>query len=200
MQQNPDREYFMEESFPIASLYPHMEPAGPILRIRAEPIGVLNDALVRNDRKYWEKLCAELIGDWIKEETSVEEVCSFAIERYLRKQVEGFAGNPDYLRDPNAPKAFSKLRSAIASVYNWRAENADNENDRQRMIREADFGFRQALALCPYSPEAIWRYHTLLTSQGKTDEAGLVLQTAQKFAPHDPQLREWLKEQPATER
>jgi hypothetical protein len=155
-------------------------------------MAVLNEEAVRNDRKYWEKLCGELIGDWIKQETSAEEVCSFGIERYLRKHVEGFTGNQAYLQDPNAPKAFSKLRSSIASVYVWRAENATSAADRQWMLREADFGFRQALALCPYSPEAIWRYHTLLTSRGRTDEAGVLLRTAHAFTPHDQQLREWL--------
>jgi hypothetical protein len=47
-------------------------------------------------------------------------------------------------------------------------------------------------ALCPYSPEAIWRYYTLLTSRGRTDEAGVLLRTAHAFTPHDQQLREWL--------
>jgi Flp pilus assembly protein TadD len=64
--------------------------------------------------------------------------------------------------------------------------------DRGRMLREADLGFRQALALCPYSPEVIWHYDALLVSQGRTEEARLVRRMAQELAPLDPQLREWL--------
>lgn len=192
LEQNPGRECFMEESYPIAWLYPRMEPAGPILRIRPEPMTVLNEEAVRNDRKYWGTLCGELLGDWLTEETGVEEICSFGIRRYLRKEMQGFTGNAAYLQDPHAQKAFSKLRSSIAAMYKWRSENSVSETDRERMLREADLGFRQALALCPYSPEVIWHYDTLLVGQGRTEEARLVRRTAQELAPLDPQLREWL--------
>ncbi len=199
VEQNPQRDYFIEESYPIAWLYPRLEPLGPILRIGPEPMRLLNEEAVRQDRKYWENRCGEFLGDWIKEETSVEEVCAFGVRVYLQKQLKGFRGSDAYVQDPYAQKAFSKLRSSIAAVYKWRSEIPVSETDRQWMLREADLGFRQALALCPYSPEAVWHYHALLTNQGRTDDARLVRQTALEFVSHDPQLREWFEQLKAGE-
>ena len=45
----------------------------------------------------------------------------------------------------------------------------------------ADFAFRQAWVLCPYSPEAVFRYVNLLMSEGRTDDAVLVAETAGKM-------------------
>src|SRR5687768_18366147 len=50
-------------------------------------------------------------------------------------------------------KAFSKLRSSIAGVYNWRIANAKSQQEQQRMLREAEFAFKQAYAFCPRSEE-----------------------------------------------
>ena len=46
------------------------------------------------------------------------------------------------------------------------------------MNDEADFVFRQAFALCPYSPEAVFRYTALLTSENRGADALLVAETA----------------------
>ena len=46
------------------------------------------------------------------------------------------------------------------------------------MTAESDFAFRQAFALCPYSPEAIFRYATLLASADRIDDALRVAGTA----------------------
>jgi hypothetical protein len=45
----------------------------------------------------------------------------------------------------------------------------------------ADFAFRQAWALCPYSPETVVRYVALLTSQNRRADALLVAETAAKM-------------------
>ena len=46
------------------------------------------------------------------------------------------------------------------------------------MNNEADFAFRQAWVLCPYSPEAVYRYVNLLLSQKRISDALLVAETA----------------------
>ncbi len=51
-----------------------------------------------------------------------------------------------FQRDVTARKSFSKLRCAIAGLYAWR-----------RMFDEAEIAFRQAVDLCPLSPEANFR-------------------------------------------
>jgi hypothetical protein len=49
------------------------------------------------------------------------------------------------------------------------------------MKTEADFAFRQALALCPYWPEAVFRYTSFLKSENRHEDALLVAQTCQKL-------------------
>ncbi|MGA9450489.1 MAG: hypothetical protein WBW41_03990 [Verrucomicrobiia bacterium] len=49
------------------------------------------------------------------------------------------------------------------------------------MNNEADFAFRQAWALCPYSPEAVFRFVNLLLSQNRVSDALVVAETAAKF-------------------
>jgi thioredoxin-like negative regulator of GroEL len=53
------------------------------------------------------------------------------------------------------------------------------------MIKEADFALRQAFALCPYSPEALFRYVNLLISPEvqRFDDALLLARTSQKLDP-----------------
>ena len=46
------------------------------------------------------------------------------------------------------------------------------------MAREADFAFRQAWALCPYSTEAVFRYVDLLIEQKRVADALVVAETA----------------------
>jgi tetratricopeptide (TPR) repeat protein len=56
------------------------------------------------------------------------------------------------------------------------------------MIKEADFAFRQSLAFCPYSPEAVFRYVNLLLTQQRFDDALLVATTCQKLDPYNGQV------------
>jgi tetratricopeptide (TPR) repeat protein len=58
------------------------------------------------------------------------------------------------------------------------------------MIQEADFAFRQAFALCPYNPEALFRYVSLLLSPdvNRYDDALLLARTSQKLDPLNASL------------
>src|SRR5260221_12428457 len=73
----------------------------------------------------------------------------------------------------------------------------------QRMIKEADFAFRQAFAFCPYSPEAVFRYVNLLVSPEvqRLDDALLIAKTCQKLDPFNSgvvdlvnRLQDWKKQ------
>ena len=72
----------------------------------------------------------------------------------------------------------------------WRTEHAADESDRLRMAREADFAFRQAFAVCPYSPEAVFRYVNFLIEQKRVSDAMLVAQTALQVDSQHPQVRD----------
>jgi tetratricopeptide (TPR) repeat protein len=120
----------------------------------------------------------------------MKEIADFVEKVYLRRDFTGFKGDRKFVRDDQAQKAFSKLRSSIGGVYAWRISDPNNHNPatQQRMIREADFVFRQALAFCPYSPEAVFRYVNLLLSLQKIDDALLVAETCLKLDPFNAQI------------
>jgi hypothetical protein len=186
--QNPGREFYIEESFPLDWMYPHLSPHGLILKLNREPLPELSEAVVRADRDYWRRYTGQLIGDWMTEDTSVQEVCEFAERVCLRKELGVFRGDPAFLRNDAAQKAFSKLRSAIAGVYIWRAKQAKTAEEKARMGKEADFAFQQALVLCPYSPEAVFRYVSFLLGENRPKEALLVAETCQRMDPANAQV------------
>src|SRR5437899_6807190 len=57
-------------------------------------------------------------------------------------------------------------------------EHSASESEKPRMAQESDYAFRQAWALCPYSPEAVFRYVNLLETQKRTSDALLIAETA----------------------
>jgi hypothetical protein len=178
---NPDREFYVEESFPLDWMYPHLEPHGLIMKINRQPLAELSDEIVKQDRDYWTKYMTSMIGDWLNAGTSVGEVAAFAEKVYVNHGFNGFKGDPQFIQSADAQKMFSKLRSSIGGLYAWRAQHATDISEKQRMNTEADFAFRQALALCPYSPEAVFRYVNLLMGQNRGGDALLVVETAVKM-------------------
>ena len=122
-------------------------------------------------------------------ETPVKEVCAFSDQIFVRRDLSGFKGDPKYVVNTNACAMFSKLRSSIAGVYAWRATEASDPSEKKRMIQAADFGFRQAFALCPYSPEAVFRYVNLLTGEARSEDALRVAEAALRVDSKNVQLK-----------
>ena len=182
---NPGHEFYIEESFPLDWMYPYLEPHGLIMKINRKPLPSLSDEIVKQDRDYWVKYVAPMIGDWLNTDTSVQEIASFAEKIYLKNNLSGFSGDPQFVKNSDAQKMFSKLRSAIGGLYVWRGLHATADDEKRRMDDEADFAFRQAWALCPYSPEAVFRYVNLLLSEGRITDAILVAETSEKMTQLD---------------
>ena len=178
---NPDREFYIEESFPLDWMYPYLEPHDLIMKINRQPLPALSDEIVKQDRDYWTKYVAPMIGDWLNPDTSVAEVAAVAEKVYLKKDFNGFKGDPRFIQSDDAQKMYSKLRSSIAGVYVWRMRHATDASEKQRMADAADFAFRQAFALCPYSPEVVFRYVDFLMGQNRGADALLVVETAVKM-------------------
>ncbi|MEY2427210.1 MAG: hypothetical protein QOJ40_95, partial [Verrucomicrobiota bacterium] len=192
---NPKNEFFVEESFPLDWMYPHLTPAGIIMKINRQPLPELADEIVKKDHAFWTQYSDRLIGNWMNYDTSVQEITEFVEKVYLRRNFSGFTGDRRFVRDDQAQKAFSKLRSSIGGSYAWRINDPENHDPvvRQRMIKEADFAFRQALAFCPYSPEAVFRYINLLLQpiwggRQRFDDALLVARTCLKLDPYNGQV------------
>jgi hypothetical protein len=170
----PDREFFIEESWPLDWMYPNLEPHGLIFKINRQPLTELSDEIVQRDREYWTKTIQPMIGDWLGNDTSVQAVADFAKKVFLEHDFNGFTGDPRFVQNDYTCKMFSKERMNIAGLYVWRMNHAANDSEKKRMAREADFAYRQALALCPYNPEAKRDYVDFLQSRNRNADAALV--------------------------
>jgi hypothetical protein len=175
---NPGREFYIEESFPFDWMYPYLEPHGLIMKINRQPQSTLPTDVAQRDHDYWAKLVAPMIGDWLHDDTSVGDVAAFAQKIFGKQDFTGFTGDPRFIQNAYSHRTFSKLRSSLAGVYAWRAQHAAGDLEKERMNNEADFAYRQAWALCPYSPEAVFRYVNLLLSQNRIADALVVAETA----------------------
>jgi tetratricopeptide (TPR) repeat protein len=191
---NPNNEFFIEESFPLPWMYPYETPFSIIMKINRNPLPELPDEVFKRDHAFWSKYSDRLIGNWITYDTPVKDVVDFIEKVYLRHDYSGFKGDLKFVRDDQAQKAFSKLRSSQAGVYAWRLGPQCPEQYRQKtpagteaLRRETDFAFKQAFALCPYSPEAVFRYINFLFQFGRADDALLVAQTCHKLDPYNEQ-------------
>jgi len=215
-ERNLGRTFFVNEGFPTQWIYPHAEPHGLIIKINRQKPSELTTEMIQLDREYWNKQVAPLIGDWIKEETTLSEICGFVEKVYVREDFTGFKGDTNFTRMAtfwhklpaynSASANWSKCRSAIAGIYVWRINDCAEQIKRlqqlppeelvkkqadinhllleqQRYIKEADYAYRQAFALNPSSPEAVFRYSSLLTSMNRHEEALEMVQVAKKLNP-----------------
>ncbi len=138
--------FYVEESYVIDWMFPYLQPYGIIMKINAEPLPSPNDnpvlwsRIFDRDKAYWDKLVAE------------------------------FTARPEFWRDNDARKTFSKLRSAIGGVYAYR-----------KLYDKAQYAYQQSLQLCPDSPEANFRTSQLYLETGRPDEAIAVLEAYRKL-------------------
>jgi len=185
---NPEREFYVEESFPLEWMYPHLSPHGLVMKINRQPLAVLSEELVRRDREFWTRYILTMIGDWLHDGTSVGDVVAFIEKVHVNHDLSGFKGDPRFIQNDAPQKSFSKLRSSIAGIYAWRGGNAGSPVEKERMFAEADFAFLQALALGPRSLDALFRYTSLLASQGRTEAAVPLVESALKLQPQNVML------------
>jgi tetratricopeptide (TPR) repeat protein len=135
-------------------MYPYLTPAGIIMKINRDPLPTpeqnpqLWTEIVNRDKAYWNKLCEE------------------------------FDARPEFRRDSDAQKTFSKLRSAIGGVYANR-----------RLVVEAEYAYKQALQLCPESPEANFRLAQLYMELSRPDDALATLRALQKLDPLNDKIQ-----------
>ena len=146
--------FYVEESYVIPWMYPYLTPAGIIMKINHDPLPSpeqnpqLWGGIVERDKNYWNKLCAELNA------------------------------RPEFHRDTDAQKTFSKLRSAIGGLYANR-----------RLMGEAEYAYKQALELCRESPEANFRLAQLYMELNRSEDALKVLKQLQELDPLNDKVK-----------
>ena len=156
------------------------------------------DVLVR-DHEYWRRLVSGMLGDWLTDKTTVREIAGFVDRISVRHNLEGFTGDPRFVENDCARRIFSKLRASMGGLYAWRLGpgappeyQPKSEADKEALLREADFAFRQAFALGPSSPEAIFRYVAFLMQFNRMDDALLVAEAGLKADPKNGTVRSLL--------
>ena len=191
---NPRHEFFVAESFPLDWMYPHLEPRGLILKLNRQPMEKIPDDIVRKDGEYWTRFIKGALGQWLTPTTSVEVVCDFAQSVFALQEQEPFQPDEQFVRNSDACETYSKLRSAQAGVYLWRAKHSQSPEEKQRMEKAADLAFRQAFALCPSSAEALFRYVSVLVDQKRFQDARRLTEVTRILDPTEGSYHQLLQE------
>ena len=210
----PTNEFYVEESFPLDWMYPYETPFSVIMKINRKPQMELTQDVFDLDHKFWTDFTTRLCGNWITYDTSIKEIADFVERTYIHNNYKGYTGDRAFVRDDDAQKAFSKLRSSQAGMYAWRCSPQCPPEYRQKtpagqaaLIRETDFAFKQAFAFCPYSPEAVYRYVNFLLQMAQSeemagrndqavhhfDDAILLAETCKKLDPYNDQITALIK-------
>jgi len=84
------REFFIEESFPMEWTYPHAVPHGLSYRLNRDPLEALPPEAVEEDFRFWNAYVDRLLSD------------------------------PRFHVDFDAKRSFSKLRNTTGNLYRWR--------------------------------------------------------------------------------
>ncbi|MFZ4397274.1 MAG: protein O-mannosyl-transferase family, partial [Kiritimatiellia bacterium] len=151
--------FYVEESYVIQWMYPYLLPAGVIMKIDKEPL-----PSPQQDRTRWDEIVAKDKAYW---DTLTHD----------------FTNREEFVRNKDAQKSFSKMRSAIAGLYLWRG-----------MLPEAEYAFRQSLQLCPDSPEGCFRLADLLMNQHRYDDARTLMQNYLKVDEYNGNVKGFLNQ------
>jgi beta-lactamase regulating signal transducer with metallopeptidase domain len=179
---NPGREFYIEQSFALDWMYPHLEPHGIIMKINREPLAEMTEDIVKGDQDYWAGIISGMVGDWLRADTPARTVADFVEQTYARKDLSSFRGDPRFIASDDAMRLFSKQRSSIAGLYAWRMKHPSGDSEKDRMAQAADLACRQAWVICPYSAEAVFGLVQFLLGEHRIDEALLVADTADRVS------------------
>ena len=156
---NPDREFYIQQSYTLDWMYPYLSPHGSILKLNRQPLPAIPADDLTADSAYWSAKLAQL------------------------------KSNPKFSGDDYVGKFYAELRSDIAGLYAWRAQSAKDSGERQTMFQAAESAYYQALALYPAAPEAAYGLVNVERAQNKLEAALTVAKNALAANPSNEQLK-----------
>jgi hypothetical protein len=165
-----------------------------IFKLNRTPLSKIPPEVIQSDRQLWTKQADALIGPWLRTNTPVVELIDFIEQTYQRKELKSFKGDRLFVKDRETQKAFGRMRAAVAGLYAWHAGNAKNDVERERLDGEAEFAFRQAVAIGPVSPDAVPRLAYRLRERGDGTNALRLVRLATAIDPDEEKLKPLLKE------
>ena len=101
---------------------------------------------------------------------------------YWDRLFEDLHHDPRFNRDDVAEKTFAKLRTVIGGLYAFR-----------HMLPEAEYAYKQAIALCPDGPDGNLHLAQLYVEDGRYDDGVAVLQEYQKHDRYNLRIREVIR-------
>ena len=137
-------DFFVEESYPLEWSYDHALPHGLVYQISKEPLKEIPADAVKKDTEFWNAYVASLFG------------------------------NPEFARDYDAQRSFSKLRTTTGHIYqHW------------KMAKEAEAAYRQSLALWPGNPESLSALNAMLWERGDYEGVIKMMEPANAADPNN---------------
>ena len=188
---------FIEESFPLEWMFPHLTPFGMVLKINRQPVAALTDEMIAKDHQYWSRHGERFVGNWITYETPVKELCAFAERTYLRRDLQGFKGDPKFVTDVAAQKTFSKLRrhSQLTGGESAESRRAACNNAGDSSHDEGRYALRQAYAcvsvpaLINYATLSVQRRHAFEEARCSRNKCGTEQSVFTNLVQHMPAPR-----------
>jgi hypothetical protein len=179
---NPTREIFLEESYPLESLYAQSLPHGLIFQILHKKLEHIPPEAMDADRKFWAAQCNSLLGTSITNQGGLRETCAWVDKVFLHSDTQLFKGDTNFLKDAQAPQYFSLCRKAVAEYYDWWSKN-EASAQAEGLAQEAGVAHCQAFGLSPYNPIVAWSYAQFLLRHQRTNDAKLLIHTVLSLKP-----------------
>jgi tetratricopeptide (TPR) repeat protein len=98
---------------------------------------------------------------------------------YWRNATGQLLNDPDAQASDTVRKGYSKLLASQGGLF-----------EQRNHLAEAEQLFRLASEVCPYSPEAVFRYINLLVSQGRVNETLPIVENAMRADPNNRQFQD----------
>ena len=118
---NPTNEFYVEESFPLDWMYPYETPSGIIMKINRHPVlSLLRRRLTRKTMNSGANIPTGSSATGSPTTPASRKSPTLPRKFICGNNYAGFKGDRKFVRDDDAQKAFSKLRSSIAGMYAWR--------------------------------------------------------------------------------
>ena len=136
--QNPKHRFFVEESFPVSWMGPHLTPHGFIMELHRKPVEEFTEEMIANDQHFWATHVKGWLGHWLTADTKIEEVIDWADRVHVKNDLKQFKGESALLRRQTSgvfaskqsvdgslgsswpAMAFGKLRLGQAQIYERR--------------------------------------------------------------------------------
>jgi ankyrin repeat protein/thioredoxin-like negative regulator of GroEL len=158
--ENPDREFYYEQSFPLDWMYPYLTPHGVVMKLNRTPLDTIPADQVEQDTEFWSAKIKQLQGN-----------PKFATDN-ARKAYSGL-----------------RYGIASVYLWRSEPQKTKDAGERQRMFKAAEKAFQQSLELFSTSPGAVYGLVNLEMQNQKFQAALDIAKAAVQADPSNQQFK-----------